>query len=112
MPTCQHDSHHLLQGSRLISIILSLGALGSVLEVVKHMSNALANNSLLYKVCTWPGWTKQHFARAVRQPPSDTAFGAPYVRFSTCRPCHVGKADVQSDTSGELLFKAPDLTFF
>lgn len=33
----------------LSPIILSLGALGSVLEAVKHMSNALANNSLLYK---------------------------------------------------------------
>lgn len=113
MPTCQHDSHHLLQGSGLISIILSLGAPGSVLEAVKHMSNALANNSLLYKeVCTWPGWTKPEFCKSsVRQPPSDTASRASYMRFITCRPHHMGKAHVQSDTSGELLLKAPDLSF-
>jgi len=48
-PGNTRDGHHLPQGSRLISVVLPPGTLGSALDAVKHMSNATANHSLLYK---------------------------------------------------------------
>lgn len=74
---------------------------------MKHMSNATASNSLLYKAGMYAARLDQAgVLQDLWGRHSDTAFGAPYMRYITRTLCHTGKGNVQPYTSGELLLQS------
>lgn len=83
------------------------------LEAMKHMSNATANNSLLYKAGVYASRLDQaSVLQDLQGSHSDTAFGASYMNCITCTLCHTGKDNMQLYLSGGFLIQNTSSHFF